>query len=306
VRALIVGWPSFLHGEATAGDVLSMRRVHSALTGSGIPADLAFSPVFQPESLHLEDTDPARYTHVLFVCGPAHGSQVRGLHRRFFRCRRIAVGVSVIDPEDEAVTGFHRVLARDGLPGAPARDLSASARTHQVPVVGVVLAPGQGEYGPRRRHDGVHRRLADWLAAQDCARVPLDTRLEPGNWRLCSTADQFASLLARVDVVVTSRLHGLVLALRQGVPALALDPVAGGGKVCAQAQAWGWPAVLPAESVLDGERGSTALNQCWDWCRSEASRQLAACLAATVDEPGEPLISELLRALRGTGELPAS
>lgn len=39
-------------------------------------------------------------------------------------------------------------------------------------------------------------------------------------------------MLRRLDVVVTTRLHGLVLALKNGVPALAVDPVAaapGGG-----------------------------------------------------------------------------
>ena len=34
-------------------------------------------------------------------------------------------------------------------------------------------------------------------------------------------------LVSRLEVVVTTRLHGLVLALRAGVPALAIDPAAG-------------------------------------------------------------------------------
>jgi hypothetical protein len=64
-----------------------------------------------------------------------------------------------------------------------------------------------------------------------------------------------------LDVVVTDRLHGMVLALRAGVPALAVDPVEGGAKVTAQAHACGWPAVVGAER-LDVRR----LEHWWTWC----------------------------------------
>lgn len=46
------------------------------------------------DGLRLEGTDPNAYTHLLFVCGPAHGLQVRQLHERFAHCRRVAVGES--------------------------------------------------------------------------------------------------------------------------------------------------------------------------------------------------------------------
>src|SRR5690625_5166939 len=115
MRVLVAGWPSFLHGEATAGDVLSMRRVSAALDGAGIPADVAWSPALKPDALPLDEADPAHYSHVVFVCGPAQGEQVEWLHRRYAGCRRIAVGVSVLDPRGAAAAGFHRILARDGL-----------------------------------------------------------------------------------------------------------------------------------------------------------------------------------------------
>ena len=34
-RVLLVGWSSVLHGQVTAGDVLSMRTVEHALSPSG-------------------------------------------------------------------------------------------------------------------------------------------------------------------------------------------------------------------------------------------------------------------------------
>ncbi len=289
MRVLVTGWPSFLRGEATAGDVLSMRRVADALDGAGIDVDTVWSPVLRPEALHLDDAEPQRYTHLVFACGPVHGEQVEWLHRRYSGCRRIAVGVSVIDPRSPAAAGFHRILARDGLDGVQP-DLAYAAHIDTVPVVGIMLAPGQYEYGGRRRHEQVHKTLLNWVAGLDCARVHLDTRLDGADWRHCATPDQFLSLVARMDVVVTTRMHGLVLALRSGVPAVAVDPVAGGGKVTAQGHALGWPAVIGAE-----ELDTDTLDRWWRWCLSagggERVRTPPGCRGTLVTE----LVDEVLR-----------
>ncbi|RCV48352.1 polysaccharide pyruvyl transferase family protein [Marinitenerispora sediminis] len=296
MRVLITGWFSFLHGEATAGDVGSAATVAAALRGAGLACDVAWSPAFRPDGLRLEDAAAEHYSHLLFVCGPAHGGQVRALHERYARCRRIAAGVSVVDPDDPAVRGFHRVIARDR-PGAAAMpDLAhAAPRGGAVPVVGVTAAPEQPEYGVRSGHEAVHRRLAAWLTARDCARVPLDTRLDRHDWRHCATLPQFDALVRRVDLVVTTRLHGLVLALRNGVPALAVDPVAGGAKVRSQGRAWEWPvAVVPrAGEAPPRER----LDELWRWCRSPAARERLDLLRRPLDGGG-PVVAELLRDLR--------
>jgi hypothetical protein len=79
------------------------------------------------------------------------------------------------------------------------------------------------------------------------------------------------SVIRRLDVVITTRMHGLVLALKNGIPALAVDPIAGGAKVRAQAAAWGWPAVVIVDSLTDAR-----LDQWWDWCRSTECAVLVA------------------------------
>ena len=122
----------------------------------------------------------------------------------------------------------------------------------------------------------------------------MDTRLAHGNWRNPATAAQVEAVIGRVDVVVTTRLHGLVLALKHGVPALAVDPVAGGAKVAAQAAAWGWPVLLArsGDPVLD--RGE--LDRRWAWCRSAAGRARAA---AAPGARNTPLTADLLSAVTG-------
>jgi hypothetical protein len=281
MRILLTGWFSLLHGEATAGDVLSVEAVRAAL--SDLPCDVAWSPVFRPGALTLEEARPESYSHVIFVCGPLHGPQLLHLHERYAVCRRIAVGVSVIDPRDPAAAGFDVILARDA-PGASARrDLAALAPFTSAPVAGVILAPGQAEYGARRRHEEVHERLTSWLGTRDCACLPLDTRLDRREWRSFGTPGQLLSVICRLDVVVTTRLHGLVTALRCGVPVLAVDPVAEGAKVAAQARAWDWPAVLTAEELSE-----SALDRWWAWCLSEEGRA-----AVPSPLPRDRLLAEL-------------
>jgi Polysaccharide pyruvyl transferase len=305
MRVLVAGWPSFLYGEATAGDVLAMDAVQDALGSAGIACDQAWSPVLRPGGRTLGQARPGRYSHLVFCCGPLHGPQLVGLHRTYAHCRRIAVGVSVTDPADPAALGFHTILARDGAGAVPRRDLAACLSQPAVPVAGVCLAPGQPEYGRRARHDQVTRDLEEWLARQDCARIGLDTRLDPRGWRTQATAAQVEAVVRRVDVMVTTRLHGLVLALKNGVPALAVDPVAGGAKVTAQARAWDWPAVVTTHGRPDPDQ----LSQQWRWCLSEEAAACARALA-TGAGPGRnghgqaSLIADLLCTLTSPGWRP--
>ncbi|MEY9212046.1 polysaccharide pyruvyl transferase family protein [Thermobifida halotolerans] len=273
MRVLLVGWFSFTHGEATAGDVAAAEAVARRLARAGIACDTAWSPFFRSSGPSLEEADPARYSHLVFACGPLHGPQVRWLHERFAACRRIAVGVSVIDPADPAVTGFDAVLPRDRADGPPHRDLATAAPLAPVPVVGVAMVDRQPEYGTRGQHERVGRIVTSWVAGRDCAPLSVSTRLDTRDWRQCGTPSQLAALLGRCDLVVTTRLHGLVFALRSGVPAIAVDPVDGGAKVTAQARVLDWPAVVPAGTEEDM---LALLDRLWDWCLSPEGRRRAA------------------------------
>ncbi|CAM5531107.1 polysaccharide pyruvyl transferase family protein [Streptomyces aurantiogriseus] len=274
-RILLTGWFGFLNGEATAGDLLALDRAREVLRGAGLAHDVAWSPGFRPAGPSLAELRPEDYTHLLFVCGPLHGPHIEELHRRFAHCVRIAVGTSVVDAASPAVTGFHHVLARDAPGTEPTPDLAARAPALPTrPAVGVILTHGQHEHGARRRHERVAEKVTRWLSGRDCACLELDTRLDVHDWRLSATPAQLESVLARLDLVVTDRLHGMVLALRAGVPALTVDPVEGGAKVTAQARACGWPAVVAAERLDAG-----ALDHWWDWCAS-SGRGLAREIGA--------------------------
>jgi polysaccharide pyruvyl transferase WcaK-like protein len=76
-----------------------------------------------------------------------------------------------------------------------------------------------------------------------------------------------------MDVVISTRLHGMVLALKNGVPVVAIDSVAGGAKLTRQAQALGWPVVFHVEHATDA-----ALEKAFDYCvTAEAKNAAARC-----------------------------
>jgi len=161
-----------------------------------------------------------------------------------------------------------------------------------MPVAGVIHVGEQREYSYRGRHETVSQSLASWLPGCGCALLPLETRLDSRDWRLCGTPAELESILSRLDLVITMRMHGLVLALKHGVPALAVDPVAGGAKVTAQARSWRWPAV-----VIPGPAGTIdlgAMNRWRDWCLSAPGRQAAKHAAKS---PPSSLLSSLILAL---------
>src|SRR6185369_5990869 len=88
------------------------------------------------------------------------------------------------------------------------------------------------------------------LAGTRAAVVPIDTRLDANATGLRGPAEVEAAI-ARMDAVVTTRLHGMVLALKNGVPALVIDPIPGGAKIARQAAAIGWRSVLVVDALDD-------------------------------------------------------
>ncbi len=223
---------------------------------------------------------PDAYSHVIHVCGPVGPEmEVAQILERFAGSTLVAVNVSVIGDRD----GFAEILERDSRP-----DLAFLASDTRVAVVGVSLVHQQAEYA-QGRHAEVETALGALLADRDCASVPIDTGLALNAGGLRSVAE-VESLIARMDAVVTTRLHGLVFALRSGVPALAVDPIAGGAKVAAQARTIGWPAILLPDEL-------DRLAELFDWCLTDEARGRARECAESARADAGRIRAELLDAL---------
>ncbi|MBC2835453.1 polysaccharide pyruvyl transferase family protein [Paragemmobacter straminiformis] len=260
-RALVIGFLS------TVGDIEVLSQVESRLRQRGLAYDVApfVERVRAANSAWVDArrVDPARYTHLIVVCGPFSEflmRQQRDIYARFANCVWIGVNLSMIDPTDR-FDPFDALLERDSAKGAKP-DLSLLEPVARVPVVGLCLAGRQPEYGKRQRHGLAESRLRALAQRHGAAVLDLDTKWPA--WRNrqgTATPAQFESLLARVDVLLTTRLHGTVLALKNAVPVIAIDAIAGGDKVTQQARALGWPEVFDAETVSDAALDA-ALSRC--------------------------------------------
>jgi hypothetical protein len=244
MRVLVTGWFSFDEVMATVGDELGADVVVGWLTELGVEHDVAWAPCLG-RGPHWRDLDPTDYTHLVFVSGPLMDMPVlRELTAAFGSAQRIAVNVSAVP--DDARPLFHQVWERDA-PGLARPDLGIGTTTPDVPVVAVAFAPAQEEYGSRSRAETIRATIEGWLRTRAMPWFELDMGLFDEPYERFPA--QVEALIRRADVVVSTRLHALVLGLAHGVPVIACDAVVGGARVSAQAAALGWPVVLRADEI---------------------------------------------------------
>ena len=244
MRVLVTGWFSFDEVIATVGDELGADVVVGWLRELGVDHDVAWAPDLG-RGPHWRDVDPADYTHLVFVSGPLMDMPLlRELTAAFAHAQRWAVNVSVVP--DDARPLFHQVWERDGA-GTTRPDLATGTTTPDVPVVAVAFAPAQEEYGPRSQAAEVRATIEGWLRARAMPWFELDMDLFDKPYERFPA--QVEALIRRADVVVSMRLHALVLGIAHGVPVIACDAIVGGAKVSAQAAALGWPVVLRAGEI---------------------------------------------------------
>lgn len=251
---------------ATAGDLLARDVVCGWLEDVGCPYEVAVAPPFSG-GVNWENAAPGDYTHLIFVCGPfGNGWPITDLLARFEGCRLVGVDLSMLEPL-EVWNPFDLLLERDSSRTARP-DVSFLSLHQPMPVVGVVLVHRQKEYegGLHEIADAAVSRL---VRSRDAAVVAVDTRLDVNAAGLHSAA-QVEALIARTDVVVTTRLHGMVLALKNAVPVVAIDPIAGGAKIKRQAEVIGWPYVVTADTLDDA-----VLDRMLDACLQPRARELA-------------------------------
>jgi hypothetical protein len=266
---LVAGWFSWPAAAATAGDLMARDVACHWLERAGREYDVANASPFGP-GLDWRVADPAAYSDLVFVCGPVGPaySALLQLLERFPGSRRVGLDLTMIAPLSEW-NPFDVLFERDSSRGANP-DLALAAAEPRLPVIGVVLVePYAPEFPDRDRQTAARGAVESLLASVPAARVPIDTRLDVNETGL-RTPGEVESLIARMDAIVTTRLHGLVLAIKNGVPALAVDPVSGGSKIERQAEVLGWPAVKPADR-LDQDDLRAAL----EFCLGEEARQLA-------------------------------
>jgi hypothetical protein len=240
-----MGHFSLADAGATFGDTTAMRIVLDCLNEVGIPFDVACLPENGYDGVDLHRIDPGEYTIAIFVCGPWDDHYAGWTFDRFEHCVRIGVNLSVVRQRDQ---DFDVLFARDAEDIHEPDLVFAAEAVPELPLAGLFLVHPQREYRELGAYEAVEAAVNAYFDRGEAVAIPLDTR-HVGNQTSTRSLGQLDALLRRVDFVVTTRLHGLVFSLRAGTPAIAIDPIIGGGKVTAQARAIGWPYVVGVENV---------------------------------------------------------
>jgi hypothetical protein len=285
MRILVAGWFSFENGHATAGDVLARDLACTWLAEGGYAYDIAVDPIIG-HGVDIRSADPSRYSHLLFVCGPFEPGELSALVlTRYRHCRLIGLDLTMPVPLD-VWNPWDLLVERDSSRAAHP-DMVFATRQEHVPVVGICLVE---EY-PGASVAEANAAIQRLVESRPLAIVPIDTRLDTNSVGLRSPAE-IESLIARMDAVVTTRLHGAVLALKNGVPPVMIDPEAGGAKIARQAALLGWPLAF----TVDGLRPE-ALRAALDYCLTDAARAAARACGDRAAQGVGAMRAELLAAL---------
>lgn len=251
---LLFWWGSYgFRGGPTIGDLMAVDNLSSRLRQRGIEhAVISHRELRLPDHLPVDDPyaiKPA--TKVVFVCGPITFcrdlNDLLSIHRHAIK---IAAGVSVLGNHARMNRRFHHIVGRDGIDPSyfdlAVSEIVEPAGNGRFDVAGVCLRGPQGEYGARRaamahQAESMFRHVLSGSALRP---LEIDTVFSPGN-----DAEAIRAGFAASDIVLTTRMHGALLALAAGKPVIAIDQVPGGAKVSAVIGRTGWPFVFRAETV---------------------------------------------------------
>lgn len=262
-RCLILWWGSLRDMDATVGDCMAVANLALGLQRRGLLVEIAaFHDLRLPgiKTVHPAAAHPRRYRAVCFACGPLRARRkVLDLVRRYRSCYRLAAGVSVLPGETAILSEFDDIVARDGVPGA-AFDLALADPWRglfpQPDSLGQAVAScfrgAQSSVGSERpslhdRAEGILRTAAQHASAGDPV-IGIDT-VAADHAGIAAVMAKFA----QSRLVLTTRLHGALLALEMGIPFVAIDQIAGGHKVSEVLKRVGWPFVFNAETAQAGQ-----------------------------------------------------
>lgn len=287
MKILVAGWFSFENGHATAGDLLAGDEVCEWLNEAGYDYDIALDAPFTG-GVNWRAVNPEDYTHLVFVCGPFEKGELEAqIFQRFGNhCRLIGLNLSMKLPLPEWQP-FDFLSERDSSEKVNP-DLVFLTRQNHVPVVGLCLVEDyEGAMVPE-----ANALIREFLDKNELAIIPIDTRLDENSTGLRTPAE-IESLIARVDVLITTRLHGTVFALKNGIPVVAVDPMAGGKKIRKQCEMLGWPSVFNVDQLEISE-----LQQALEYCLTSEARKQAKRCATRAIAGGKKIRKALIAALR--------
>ena len=310
-RRILVGWYGAFAGHGTVGDQFALEAAVARLVAAGheiwhaTAADLELPGARRVEWSAI---DPASVDAVLFVCGPILNGHrwTQAFFAHFASAPLAGVSVSLM-PADHPLRAqpFDALFARQGDAQrfgdiavlAPEAAPLPRSIDPAVVTIGLALRGAQSEYGAGRCRWAETERaaLAVVERLKESRRVRV-VEIENHLARSGRSAAEIERQYAGCDLVITSRFHGAVAALRRRVPFIAIDQIEGGAEIYPLVRDLGWPHVFKIEDVevpalaalanrlLAGEE-APALAAAFAVATREANRTLAAVEAWAASLP---------------------
>ena len=257
---ILVCWYGSFKGSGTLGDYLSVKALADFLHSKGFDFDYVSYKEYgdiKGCAVQISEADPANYDVLLFTCGPiikVHKDLV-SLFDKFKDVYKIGIGVSLF-PKDHFnyYNPFDFVLPREN-GSINYEDIALAAPKNEVTKenifkaaerrVGIVLRKQQSEYGlincKWEEANGLIMRLAEELTGnrisffdkikkilvQQGQIFEIDNHLENSGLDPISIENKYRNC----DIILTTRFHGSMVALRNNIPFIAIDQISGGAKV---------------------------------------------------------------------------
>ena len=251
-------WGSCRHDRAhlTIGDISSVQAFYRGFHERGLPARILFEGDYPTSGVQTVDPascDPGSFSAFVFVCGPLHANWSAGdFFGRFSCIPRLALNVSKVHESGGAENLFDLIIWRDSSdvrtfdvaidPRGRRRSATKSPRRG----LSVCLVTDQPEYGAAGATSQAALDLIDEAITISGRERVGDISTVLGTQSLAQIEDAFSSR----EMIVTTRLHGSLFAIRNGVPIVAIDQVKGGAKVGRIiGEELGWPFTRKLEDL---------------------------------------------------------
>jgi hypothetical protein len=252
-------WGSWKYERAhlTVGDILSVEAIRRGLLSRGVPAAVFFEgddyPGRATDTIDPRSFDPRDASAFAFVCGPLHAyGPARAFFESFAQVPRFALNVSQVTESYGGEASFDDIVWRDSSDTRtfdtaidPRSSRPAGSHEHRNGI-GICTVGDQPEYGSAGRNSNIARRLIDEAVGGENG---FDISTVLGSRSPAEVERQ----LCRSRVVVTTRLHASLIAIRNRIPVVAIDQVTGGAKVRRiVGEELGWPYTFDVTELDSG------------------------------------------------------
>lgn len=242
-RVVLVNWGSIEDRHLTVGDHLATAVVQDALNDAAVPHRL-----LRADETILDGEPEPGSTAKVWVCGPVDRSY--GPQHEIIGDGNDWTLLDATVLRSRADSGHADLrFARDG-EGLPTRgDIASLAELSKGGFAVLVLRGRQPEYRVDADTSAETAQIVTGAIERlGLLPVSIDTILPP-ILSASQTGSGIEALMRAATVVISSRLHGCIHALRAGQVPVVIDEVRGGGKVSAMAEAFEFPVLVPAHRI---------------------------------------------------------